>query len=668
MDQDDTGLRPTGNPPAPDQNNSAWSATPFEGSPNTAFATTSPSGITFLPMPGVNPLSTRPQAGALPAGGDTRPQISSPSSDEFHAFYERHELITNLLLVCYIPMDIKHKDFSDTMDRIQRHLKVQTINNYYYSPEFSSKFGSSDNAWWEEGFSYEPEQHASFILRLGGNLPFAFHGKHNEVIRPMAFTIAASPVLESKVARMLVVQPVPPDFDTTLIRPPVAIWRGIGMDAAAGQPAAVLALVTLYVQEATRTLRSHDPQNDWKFYSFLSPHVVDVKSPARTSARTPGGLRGKERGRDKGKKSGPAKATELPSPTPDGPTQVHYTELFIFTVCSAPTGELANCYACLIPPTAPYNQPCYTLSLCGWWLELTHDSQIFMSNEWKIGPSTELLINRPAARVMGLKGGCSLRAVLEALNSEGQRCDHIRFGFLQRTAEGDSCTLITDGCHPRATKALRNWSSNTLLPTMGDLDDMKRLRDKYIIFRRSLGLPTNPPSGPAPSDTSSSALVRPGISYGDAVRLPPGHDLTGLVQTAVLQHLTAASRAITTRFTALEDRQTSVEERQSKVESKQQSHTESISSLTADQAGMQATLKATKGEVEATQAVVENHTKKWGELTSFLERQNAVLNEQDTRLQQLEASLPSLSKRRAPEAGLDFTKPRGPPDHDSYGK
>ena len=395
---------------------------------------------------------------------------------------------------------------------------------------------------------------------------------------------------------------------------------------------------------------------------------MDVKSPARTSARTPGGLRGKERGRDKGKKSGPAKATELPSPTPDGPTQVHYTELFIFTVCSAPTGELANCYACLIPPTAPYNQPCYTLSLCGWWLELTHDSQIFMSNEGKIGPSAELLISRPATRVMGLKGGCSLRAVLAALNTEGQRCEHICFGFLQRAADGDSCTLITDGCHPRATKALRNWSSNTLLPTMGELDDMKRLRDKYLIFRRSLGLPTNPSAGPAPGEVTSSALVRPGISYGDAVRLPPGNDLTGLVQTAVLQHLTAASRAITNRFTALEDRQTSVEGRQSLVESKQESHTEAIRSLTTDQAGMQASLKETRGEVVATQAVVENHTKKWGELTSFLERQNAVLTEQDTRLQQLESSLPSLSKRRAPEAGLDFTKPRGSPDHDAYGK
>ena len=670
MDQDDSGYRPPMDPAAQDPSNSAWSSMPFEGSPNTAFAITSPSGVTFLPAPGATPTTPRINGDASTAAGESLPPTSSPSAAEFCSFYERHELVTNLLLVCYIPMDITHKDFSDTMDRIQRHLKVQTINNYYHAPEFRAKFGSTDNSWWESGFSYEPEKHASFVLRLGGNLPFAFHGKHNEVTRPMVFTITASPVLESKVARSLVVQPVPSDFEAALLRPPVAIWRGIGMDADAGQPAAVLALVALYVQAATRSLHSQALQNEWTFHSFLSPHVVDVKSPARTSTRGSGGPRGKDRGRDKGKKAGSAKQEEVTPLTPEGPTQVHYTELFIFTVCSAPIGALANCFACLMPPTAPYNQPSYTLSLCGWWLELTHDSQLFMSNEGKTGPSLELLISRPATRVMGLKGGCSLNAVLTALNKEGQNCDHIQFGFLQRTAGGDSCTLITDGRHPRATQALRSWSSNTLLPTVGDLEDMKRLREKYVIFRRSLGLPTNPSPGPVPSDATSSALVRPGLSYGDVARLPPGNsiELTGFVQHAVLQQVAAASRAINNRFAALEDRQTTVENRQSSVESTQRSHTESIRTLTADQTATQETLQNTRAEVVATQAVVENHTKKWGDLTSFLERQNKILADQDARFQQLDSTLQCLSKRRAPEAGLDFIKPRSPPDHDSYGK
>ena len=195
---------------------------------------------------------------------------------------------------------------------------------------------------------------------------------------------------------------------------------------------------------------------------------------------------------------------------------------------------------------------------------------------------------------------------------------------------------------------------------------MKHLREKYIIFRRSLGLTTTPPLGQ--SDVSSSALVRPGLSYGDVARFPPGSsiELTGLVQSAVLQQVAAASRAINNRFAALEDRQTSVENRQSTVEAQHQAHSESIRTLSSDQAVMQENLSETRAAVEATQGVVENHTRKWGDMTSFLERQNQILTEQDARILQLESTLQSLSKRRAPEAGLDFTKPRGPPD--SYEK
>ena len=476
----------------------------------------------------------------------------------------------------------------------------------------------------------------------------------------MIFTIAASPIAETKIARTLVVQPVPPEFATTLLRPPVAIWRGIGMDADAGLPAAALALVSLYVQEATNSLRK-DPLHDWSFHCFLSPHVVDVKSPARVLTRTPGGPRGKDKGRDKGKTTGSKPDTD--PLLAEGPTQVHYTELFIFTVCSAPTGALPNCYAALIPPTAPFNQPCYTLSMCGWWVELTHDPQIFMSNEGKIAPGPELLISRPATRVMGLKGGCTLSAILSALSSEDQHCDHIQFGFLHRSAGGDSCSLITDGRHPLATTALRSWSSNTILPTMGDLEDMKRLRDKYIIFRRSLGLPTSPPTVAVNAEAASLALVRPGVSYGDIARQSHGNtiELTGLVQNAVLQQVAAASRAINNRFAALEDRQTSMETQQS-------AHTASINALTTDQATMQQTITTSCAEIAATQAVVENHTKRWGDLTSFLETQSKVLEDQDRRMQLLESSLQTLAKRRAPEAGLDFTKPRGPPEHDHHGK
>ena len=67
---------------------------------------------------------------------------------------------------------------------------------------------------------------------------------------------------------------------------------------------------------------------------------MDVKSPTRALTRTSGGPRGKDKGRDKGKATG-SKPDAAPL-LPEGPAQVHYTELFIFTVCSAPTGALPN--------------------------------------------------------------------------------------------------------------------------------------------------------------------------------------------------------------------------------------------------------------------------------------------------------------------------------------
>ena len=104
-------------------------------------------------------------------------------------------------------------------------------------------------------------------------------------------------------------------------------------------------------------------------------------------------------------------------------------------------------------------------------------------------------------------------------------------------------------------------------------------------------------------------------------------DLISLVQTVVLQQVAVASRAINNRFSELEDRQTQVEDRQSAVESKQTAETTAITSLTADQATMQQTFLDTCAEIEATQEIVAGHTRRFGDLTTFLETQNKVLED-----------------------------------------
>ena len=86
---------------------------------------------------------------------DALSRLNRPSPEKLRSYYKRREMCTNLLLVCY-PMDIQHIDSSDTMDRIQQHLRVHTINNYYCSQEFSSKVGPSATPWWEEGGAHWP--------------------------------------------------------------------------------------------------------------------------------------------------------------------------------------------------------------------------------------------------------------------------------------------------------------------------------------------------------------------------------------------------------------------------------------------------------------------------------------------------------------------------------
>ena len=99
-------------------------------------------------------------------------------------------------MVSFIPDDVTHADFCDTMDRIQRHLKVHRINNYYYDQEFAAKFSPGGPAGWaDDGLSYPEEYHHTFLLRLGGKLPLCVTGHPSESKRPIVFTLPISPVL-----------------------------------------------------------------------------------------------------------------------------------------------------------------------------------------------------------------------------------------------------------------------------------------------------------------------------------------------------------------------------------------------------------------------------------------------------------------------------------------
>ena len=190
-------------------------------------------------------------------------------------------------MVSFIPDDVSHLDFCDTIDHIPRHLKVHKINNYYQAPTFASKFPPAGPAGWaDDGFSYPEERHNSFLLRLGGKLPFSAIGSPTEHTRPMVFSLPLSPAQKTRPNRLLVIQSVPTNIAKLYLRPPMAVWRGIGPDASMGNGAAALLLVLLYVASAVNAWRAEDPNCSW---TTFSAHKVDIKpppKPARSAAES----------------------------------------------------------------------------------------------------------------------------------------------------------------------------------------------------------------------------------------------------------------------------------------------------------------------------------------------------------------------------------------------
>ena len=468
--------------------NPGWSSEPFDGPPSTILATATACGSTAI-MLSNDPIQG-PQKGAPTTTAPGHGTISPvPTTAEFVHLYDTRTLPTDLLMVSFIPDDVSHVDFCDTMDRIQRHLKVQHINNYYQTPTFATKFPPTGPASWaDDGISYPDERHNSFLLRLGGKLPFSATGQPTEHTPPLVFTLPLSPVQETRPNRWLVIQAVPTNFAKLFLRPPMAVWRGIGLDARMGNGAAALQLVTLYVASAVNAWRAEDPNCNWTTFSYLSTHKVDIKPPPKPVRTAPVPNR-QERGGGRSSWHTSRNATRRPpspppSPEPGGQTQAQYGELFIITVCTAPIGRISACYDSLIPQTAAYGLATYPVRLCGWWLEFSRGLDIFRTNEKKVAPSMELLMPCPTLRIKGLKAGATLGRIIEALGTDSQDATGIQSGFLHRAAGGDSCTLLMTGPRLLGTPALRPLASSLTPQEEPDIDDLRRLRDRYGIFRR----------------------------------------------------------------------------------------------------------------------------------------------------------------------------------------
>ena len=569
---------------------------------------------------------------------------------------------TDLLMVGYIPDDISHSDFCDTMDRIQRHLKVYRINNYYCDGAFATKF-SPPASWADDGLSYPEERHNSFFLRLGGPLPFRYTGLPGEHYRPMVFSLPVSPVLDNRPNRWLVIQPVFNEANTAYLRPHMAVWRGAGLDAGFGNAGAALLLTKLYVHEAVDRWRADDPNCDWSCYSFLSVHKVDVKAPAKppTGAGEP-----RRAGHGRGRGRNPRTTSRAPDPNPPapldpGPTQAHYGELFIITLCTAPIGQLTHCFESLIPPGAAFGLPLYPVRLCGMWLELARGLEYFRSTDKKVAPGLELITPCPTTRLRGLKPGATLGKIITALGRDGQDNSGILGGFLHRTSGGDSCTLITAGPRLLCTPSLRPLSSSLSLIEESDIDDMKRLRERYCIFRRAVGLPITLDPSTAPVVPTATALTyrpprTPTTTFSDIVRSLPmgvGDQLRTMVTDVIQQEVAAANRLTTARVEELEAANRKTETTQklhadsiTTLEAKQTEDHSSIQVLVATQQTVDEALTASQNSVRGLTAALASHTQLWKDLDVYL-------TDQSTQMDSIKSSMNTLFKRRHEETDRD---------------
>ena len=569
---------------------------------------------------------------------------------------------TDLLMVCYLPDDISHSDFCDTMDRIQRHLKVPRINNYYCDSAFAAKF-TPPTSWADDGLSYPEERHNSFFLRLGGPLPFRYNGLPGEHYRPMVFSLPVSPVLDNRPNRWLVIQPVFSDANTEYLRPHMAVWRGAGMDAGFGNAGAALLLTKLYIHEAQERWRAADPNCDWTCYSFLSVHKVDIKAPAKPPHGAGDSRRGGGRGRGRNSRNNSRAADPTPpAPADPGPMQAHYGELFIITLCTAPISQLSHCFESLIPPGAAFGQPLYPIRFCGMWMELARGLEYFRTTDKKIAPGIELLTPCPTTRLRGLKPGATLGKIITALGMDGQDNSGILGGFLHRTSGGDSCTLITEGPRLLCTPSLRPLSSSLSLIEESDIDDMKRLRERYCIFRRAVGLPTTLDTSTVPTVAPPATALTyrpprtPPATFSEIVRSLPmgvGDQLRTMVTDVIQQEVAAANRLTTARVEELEAAHRKAEAMQkhqaesiTTLEAKQTEDHNSIQGLVTSQQTVEEALTASTTTVRGLSAALASHTQLWKDLDVYLTDQSAQM---DT----IKSSMNSLFKRRHEDTDRD---------------
>ena len=451
------------------------------------------------------------------------PPLQAPDArlQDFLAIIGNATLTTDLLLVSFIPDNIKPEAFATLMDSILSMLisgssRQNSRPPVHKRPGFLDFFSSKPPLWMV--LYQAAEKHGSFLLPLPLTLTFSSVGSFYGLQPPRFFT---APLHK----RTCLVQAVPSDFKETFKdSPELAYWRGLGSDLTAGHHHVIQNII-----EARTTtvfadcIAAGDIDASVRHFSYLALHYVNIQEEGPPTEP-----------KSKGK-----------GPQPKSHTARHsWLECFVVTVSTIPVGRDSVVFQALLPPEAPFGTKLHFIDLFGWRGEIASHLSLFRT--WIYSPDPKLLDPQPIMRFSAIRSGWSLPSLCDALKKDYQTLEGVLYCFVQR-GRTDTFFLAIDGRTLSVTPTLRAISYGGGMPEP-DIPGMSAQRQFYKLFNQvptpsktkgsSNALRLLPPSRPTTRTTT------PTISYASMAQAAPP------TETAMRQYAQQETRLVVHELSA----------------------------------------------------------------------------------------------------------------------